>query len=368
MACAAHRSLRAPVAAALLRVPEPKAIIHTPGQPLSKPTWHPTSVTVRDVVIIGGGCSGLTAAIYASRARLDVLCVAGYEAGGQLMLTTDVENYPGFPDGILGPDLIENFRKQAERFGTSFLDRDVTAVDLSERPFKVTIEDEVVETRSIIVATGANARWLDLPSEARLRGHGISTCATCDGAFFRDKELIVAGGGDSACEEALFLTKFASKVTIVHRRDELRASKIMQERVLEHPKIEVLWNTEIVDYLGEKKVEGVRLIEHPEGNPKQNVPEEAWEDAGAHGGKTYDLAVDGVFIAIGHIPNTDIFDGQLDLAEQGYLKVHDRTRTNVEGVYASGDVHDTHYRQAVTAAGMGCMAAMDAEKWLESQH
>ncbi len=318
-------------------------------------------------MIIGSGPAGLTAALYAARANLDVLCIAGYEAGGQLMLTTDVENYPGFPEGVQGPELMERFRKQAERFGTGFIDRDATAVDATDRPFTVEVEGEVVEARSIIVATGADAKWLGLPNEEDYRGRGLSTCATCDGAFFKDKEVVVVGGGDSAMEESLFLTKFAEKVTIAHRRDEFRASQIMQDRVFDNEKIDVLWNTEVIEYLGNGHIEGVKMIEHPEGKPKQTVPESDWDNAGEHGGKTYDLETDGVFIAIGHKPNTDIFQGQLELDKKGYMKVENRTRTSVEGVFACGDVHDTHYRQAVTAAGMGCMAAMDCEKWLEAQ-
>ncbi len=318
-------------------------------------------------MIIGSGPAGLTAALYAARANLDVLCIAGYEAGGQLMLTTDVENYPGFPEGIQGPELMERFRKQAERFGTGFIDRDATAVDTDQRPFTVEVEGEVVEARSIIVATGADAKWLGLPNEEDFRGRGLSTCATCDGAFFKDKEVVVVGGGDSAMEEALFLTKFADKVTIAHRRDEFRASKIMQDRVFDHDKIDVLWNTEVIEYLGDGHIEGVKLIEHPEGKPKETIPEDDWDRPGEHGGKTYEFETDGVFIAIGHTPNTDIFQGQIELDQKGYLQVQDRTRTSAEGVFACGDVHDTHYRQAVTASGMGCMAAMDCEKWLEAQ-
>ena len=283
------------------------------------------------------------------------------------MLTTDVENYPGFPDGIQGPELMEKFRLQADRFGTGFIDRDATGIDVSEQPFKVEVEGETIETRSIIVATGADARWLGLPDEAQYRGRGVSTCATCDGAFFKDKEVVIVGGGDSAMEEALFLTKFANKVTVIHRRDTFRASAIMAERVLEHEKIDVLWNTEAIGYLGEGHVEGLRLLEHPEGKPKETIPEEAWEDPSAHGGKAYDFACDGVFIAIGHDPNTSIFQDVLETDSSGYMEVHDRTRTSVEGVFACGDVHDTHYRQAITAAGNGCMAAMDCEKWLENQ-
>jgi thioredoxin reductase (NADPH) len=324
-------------------------------------------VTVRDVVIIGSGPAGLTAALYNARANLDVLCIAGYEAGGQLMLTTDVENYPGFPEGIQGPDLMDKFRKQAQRFGTDFIDRDATDVDFSQRPFTVEVEGEEVQARAVIVATGARARWLGLDGQEAYRGKGLSTCATCDGAFFREKEVVVVGGGDSAMEEALFLTKFADKVTVIHRREELRASQIMADRALEHDKVDFLWNTEVVEYLGDGHIESVRLVEHPDGKPKQKIPDEDWDEAGKHGGKTYDFTTDGVFLAIGHDPNTEFLEGHLELDEKGYMVVEDTTRTSVEGVFACGDVHDTHYRQAVTAAGFGCQAAMDTEQWLEAQ-
>ncbi len=300
------------------------------------------------VIIIGSGPAGLTAAIYTARADLSPLMIEGLEAGGQLMLTTDVENYPGFPDGIMGPELMEQFRKQAERFGTRIVSSNVDQVDLSSRPFKVWVGEDEYAADSIIISTGASARWLGVPGEDRLRGYGVSSCATCDGFFFRDKQLIVVGGGDSAMEEAIFLTKFASTVTIVHRRDEFRASKIMARRALEHPKIEVMWNSVVEEITGETTVEGVRL--------RNVVTDEA-----------SDVSVDGVFVAIGHIPNTGIFKDQLELDEQGYI-IADGTRTSVEGVFAGGDVVDKIYRQAVTAAGMGCQAAIDAERWLESQH
>ncbi len=300
------------------------------------------------VIIIGSGPAGLTAAIYAARAELKPLMIEGMEAGGQLMLTTDVENYPGFPDGIMGPEMMELFRKQAERFGTRILRSDVSRVDLSKRPFRVWVGDELYETEAIIVSTGASARWLEVPGEEKLRGHGVSACATCDGFFFKDRDVVVVGGGDSAIEEALFLTKFASKVTIVHRRDELRASKIMATRALEHEKIEVRWNSVIEEILGDDSVTGVRL--------RDVVTNE-----------TQDLTTQGVFVAIGHTPNTAVFEGQLDLDGQGYLETGDNTATSVPGVFGAGDVVDFTYRQAVTAAGMGCEAAIDAERWLESQ-
>ncbi len=300
------------------------------------------------VIIIGSGPAGLTAAIYAARAELKPLMIEGMEAGGQLMLTTDVENYPGFPDGIMGPEMMELFRKQAERFGTRILRSDVSRVDLSKRPFQVWIGDELHETEAIIVSTGASARWLGVPGEDKLRGHGVSACATCDGFFFKDRDVVVVGGGDSAVEEALFLTKFASKVTIVHRRDEFRASKIMATRALDHEKIEVRWNSVVEEILGDDSVTGVRL--------RDVVTNE-----------TQDLATQGVFVAIGHTPNTAVFEGQLDLDDQGYIETGDHTATSVPGVFGAGDVVDFTYRQAVTAAGMGCEAAIDAERWLESQ-
>jgi thioredoxin reductase (NADPH) len=301
------------------------------------------------MVIIGSGPAGLTAAIYAARADLDPLMIEGYERGGQLMLTTDVENYPGFPDGIMGPELIEAFRKQAERFGTRIVSSDATRVDFSEQPFGVWVGEDEYRAETVIVATGASARWLDVEGEARLRGYGVSACATCDGFFFRDKSLVVVGGGDSAMEEALFLTKFADKVTIVHRRDQFRASKIMAQRALDHDKIDVAWNSAVDEVLGNDVVTGVRL---------KNV--ETGEDS--------TLEVDGVFVAIGHDPNTKIFQGQLELDKGGYIVTAPHgTRTSVDGVFAAGDVVDHVYQQAVTAAGHGCQAALDAEHWLESR-
>ena len=301
------------------------------------------------VIIIGSGPAGLTAAVYAARADLDPLMVEGMAAGGQLMLTTDVENYPGFPDGIMGPELMEQFRKQAERFGTRIVTADVTRVDFSSRPFKVWVDADEYEGDSVIISTGASARWLGLENEERLRGHGVSACATCDGFFFRNLEVAVVGGGDSAMEEALFLAKFASKVTIIHRRDEFRASKIMARRALEHEKIEVLWNTAVTDVLGDSQVEGLVL-----------------EDTTS--GETREMKADGLFLAIGHTPNTGQFVDQLDLDEAGYIvQSGPGTMTSVEGVFAAGDVADHTYRQAVTAAGSGCMAAIDAERWLAEQ-
>ncbi len=300
------------------------------------------------VVIIGSGPAGLTAAIYTARADMRPLMIEGMERGGQLMLTTDVENYPGFPDGIMGPELMEDFRKQAERFGTRIMSSDVTKVDFTSRPFKVWVDQDEYLADSVIISTGASARWLGLESETRLRGHGVSACATCDGFFFRGKEIAVVGGGDSAAEEALFLTKFASKVYLIHRRDELRASKIMANRVLEHDKIEVIWDTVVEDVLGDDLVSGLKLF--------NRVTEESSE-----------LAVEGLFLAIGHDPNTKIFQGIVDLDEQGYILTGANTMTSVPGVFAAGDVTDHVYRQAITAAGMGCQAAIDAERWLDEQ-
>ncbi len=303
---------------------------------------------VRNVIIIGSGPAGHTAALYAARANLSPLVLKGLDAGGQLMLTTDVENYPGFADGILGPELMEQMEKQAARFGAEILPVHVTSVDLSERPFRVHAGDQGWRARTLVVATGATAKWLGVPGEERLRGRGVSACATCDGFFFRERELVVVGGGDTATEEATFLTKFASKVTIVHRRDELRASPIMAQRALEHPKIEVIWDTVVEEVLGDEAVSGVRL---------RNLKT----------GDVHELATDGVFMAIGHTPNTSLFEGQLNL-KNGYIEVEEpRTSTSVEGVFAAGDVTDTIYRQAVTAAGQGCKAAIDAERLLEEE-
>jgi thioredoxin reductase (NADPH) len=303
-------------------------------------------MVVHKVLIIGSGPAGYTAALYAARARLEPLVVAGREHGGQLMLTTDVENYPGFPEGILGPELMDLFRAQAKRFGSTIVDKTATKVDLSRRPFKVEAEDETFEAESVIIATGASAKWIGLPNETKLRGHGVSSCATCDGAFFKNRELVVVGGGDSAMEEASFLTRFASKVTIVHRRHEFRASKIMQERVLKNPKIRVIWDCVVTDIMGSAGVTGVKLR-----NVKTDVVSE--------------FKCDGVFVAIGHEPNTQLFKGQVDLDSKGYVVLKKNSQTSVEGVFGAGDVHDLRYRQAITAAGAGCRAAMDAEKWLE---
>ena len=298
------------------------------------------------VAILGSGAAGLTAALYTGRAELKPLVITGVPAGGQLIITTEVENYPGFPEGIQGPELIDRMRQQAARFGAEFVDDNVTRVDFSRRPFRLeTGSNGTVEADAVIVATGAVARWLDLPSERRLQGHGVSACATCDGFFFKGKELAVVGGGDTAMEEALFLTNFATHVTIIHRRNLLRASSIMQERARSNPKISFLLDTEVDEVLGTDKVEGLR-VRH------------------ARTGKVTELKVGGLFVAIGHVPATEVFRGALEQDDLGYLKVGERTRTSVEGVFAAGDVQDHRYRQAVTAAGSGCMAALDAEKWL----
>jgi thioredoxin reductase (NADPH) len=298
------------------------------------------------VAIVGSGPAGLTAALYAARAELHPLVITGVPAGGQLLVTTDVENYPGFPEGIQGPELVDRMRRQAARFGTEFVDDNVTRVDFSKRPFVLeTGTNGTVAADAVIVATGANARWLDLPSENRLKGHGVSACATCDGFFFKGKELAVVGGGDTAMEEALFLTNFATRVTIIHRRDKFRASTIMLERARAHPKIAFLVDSAVTDVLGRETVEGLRV---------KNLKT----------GTQTDLKVGGLFVAIGHVPATEVFRGALDLDPEGYVRVHHDTLTSVEGVFAAGDVHDRRYRQAVSAAGSGCMAAIDAERWL----
>jgi thioredoxin reductase (NADPH) len=300
------------------------------------------------VIIIGSGPAGLTAAIYAARADLAPIVIAGFTPGGQLMLTSEVENYPGFPDGIDGPELMAKMRDQAVRFGSRMVDVDAESVDMSTRPFTVTASGTTYTADALILATGASAIWLGLESETAMRGRGVSACATCDGFFFRDAKVAVVGGGDSALEEALFLTKFAREVVIIHRRDHLRGSRIMQNRAFEHPRISFRWDTEVVEVLGGDRITGLRLRNARTG-------EESTEEFG------------GLFVAIGHRPNTDIFRGWLPVDQKGYLVVHDKTRTPIEGVFVAGDVHDHRYRQAVTAAGDGCMAAIDAERWLEDQ-
>jgi thioredoxin reductase (NADPH) len=304
---------------------------------------------MRNMVIIGSGPAGLTAAVYAARANLQPLLIEGKEPGGQLTLTTLVENFPGFPEGIMGPDLMEAMRKQAQRFGAEVVSSYVNAVKLSEQPFRVYYGDKEVQTKTVVISTGSSAKLLGLESEISLMGHGVSTCATCDGFFYRGKEIAVVGGGDSAMEEATFLTKFATKVSLIHRRDTLRASKIMQDRAVKNPKIQFLLNTVVEEVVGTKQ-EGVSALK------LRNV-------------KTRDLSdlkIDGMFVAIGHNPNTEIFKGQVDLDDQGYVKTQaNSTRTNIPGVFACGDVQDPVFRQAITAAGSGCMAAMEAERWLE---
>ena len=312
--------------------------------------------SIRNVIIIGSGPAGFTAALYAARANLSPLVLAGVKWGGQLMLTTDVENYPGFPQGILGPDLMQLFRKQAERFGAEILNEDVTLVNLKSRPFAITADGKSYQTQSVIIATGAEAQWLNLENEQRLIGRGVSSCAPCDAFFFKDKKVVVVGGGDSAMEEALTLTKFATEVAIIHRRDQFRASKIMFDRTKANKKISFILNSEVVDVLGKDKVEGVKVKDVKTGKEK-------------------DIAVDGMFLAIGHKPLSDIFKGHIELDEMGYVRRIPQgdgpgkfqMTTSVEGVFVAGDVHDYHFRQAVTAAGYGSMAALEAEKWIESQ-
>ena len=306
---------------------------------------------MRNVVIVGSGCAGLTAAIYAARANLKPLVIRGLEAGGQLTLTTLVENFPGFPKGVQGPELIERMQNQAAEFGAEFMEGHVTRADLSRRPLVIDVESEAIQTRTLIIASGALARMLGLESERKLLGHGVSTCATCDGYFYRGKEVAVVGGGDTAAEEALFLTRYATQVSIIHRRDQLRASKIMQDRLYHNPKINFIWDSQVVDVLDVDRgeVTGVKLKDT----------------------KTGDEAIKschGVFMGIGHSPNTSLFRGQLDMNEVGYLITHDGSKTNLPGVFAAGDVQDHVYRQAITAAGSGCMAAIDAERFLEAEH
>ena len=300
-----------------------------------------------DVIIIGSGPAGYTAAIYAARANLSVLMLQGYQVGGQLMLTSDVENYPGFEEGIVGPSMMEKFEAQARRFGTELIPEDVISVEFRIRPFKVTTDSGEYQARAIIISTGASAKWLGLPSEQRLQGRGVSACATCDGFFFKNKDVAVIGGGDTAMEEATFLTRYANHVTVIHRRDTLRASKIMQDRAFKNPKISFIWDTEITEVLGENEVTGLRL----------------------HNMKTDEVStipIQGFFLAIGHQPNTELFKGILDMDNVGYIVPVEHTMTNIPGVFAAGDVTDHRYRQAVTAAGDGCRAAIDAERWLES--
>jgi thioredoxin reductase (NADPH) len=306
---------------------------------------------MRNVMIMGSGCAGLTAAIYAARANLKPLVIRGLEAGGQLTLTTLVENFPGFPKGVQGPELIERMQNQAAEFGAEFMEGHVSGADLSRRPFVIDLGSETVEARTLIIASGASAKMLGLESERKLLGHGVSTCATCDGYFYRGKEVVVVGGGDTAAEEATFLTRYAAQVSIIHRRDQLRASKIMQDRLYHNPKINFIWDSLVVDVLDVNRgeVTGIKLK-----NTKT-------------GGETI-KSCDGVFMGIGHSPNTSLFRGQLEMNEVGYLMTHDGSKTNVPGVFAAGDVQDHIYRQAVTAAGSGCMAAIDAERFLEAEH
>jgi thioredoxin reductase (NADPH) len=300
-----------------------------------------------DVIIIGSGPAGLTAAIYSTRADLKTLVISGVKWGGQLMLTTLVENFPGFPEGIQGPDLMTNMRKQAEKFGTEFVDDDFTAADFSVQPFKISVGDKTYEGKSVIIATGADTKWLGVPGEKEKIGHGVSSCAPCDAAFFRNKKVIVVGGGDSAMEEALVLSKFATNVIIVHRRDSFKASEIMQKRVKENPKIKIMFNSEITEVLGDLRVEKVKIK-----NNQTNAINE--------------MPIGGIFVAIGHMPNSTMFTG-IDLDEQGFVKIHDHNLTNVDGVFVAGDIHDNHYKQAITAAGFGCAAALEVQKWLSEQ-
>lgn len=300
-----------------------------------------------DVIVVGSGPSGFTAAIYTTRGAASTLVIAGEKWGGQLMLTTEVDNYPGFPEGIQGPELMMKMRKQAERFGAEIVEKNVSSVDFSKSPFELMAGDQKHLAKSVIVATGADTRWLGIPGEEKLRGRGVSSCAPCDAPFFKEKNVAVIGGGDSAMEEALVLTKYASQITVIHRRNEFKASKVMQEKVLNHEKIKVIWDTDVLEFLGGQKLEKVRTK-----NVKTNEESE--------------LDFDGAFVAIGHTPSTSIFKGPIELDRKGYVVVHDHTKTNVNGVFVAGDVHDYHYRQAVTAAGYGCMAGMEALKYLET--
>lgn len=317
-----------------------------------------TNSDIRNVIIIGSGPAGYTSAIYTARAELKPLMITGNSEGGQLMITTEVENFPGAKEGITGPELMADMKAQAQRFGTEYINADVTKVDMDKKPFTLHLDNgKEYQAKAVIIATGANARWLDIPSEQEYRGHGVSACATCDGFFFKNKKVMVIGGGDSALEEANFLTKFASKVTIVHRRDELRGSKIMQDRAFDNPKIDFIWDSVVEEILGKQ--------EEKNGIKHKNVTGIKLKNKKT--GEINEIDTDGVFIAIGHTPNTKIFKDQLELDEKGYIQVKKQTSTNVEGVFACGDVVDSYYRQAVTAAGMGCKSAIDVEKWLQEQ-
>ncbi len=324
-----------------------------------------------DVIILGSGPAGLTAAIYTTRAGLKTLVLAGSPKGndpsripgGQLMVTTAVENYPGFPDGIQGPDLMDKMRQQAARFGAELVDANGTAIEGRQSPFTVRTEEQTYEARAVIIATGASAKWIGIPSEQKFMNHGVTACAVCDGFFYRNMDVVVVGGGDSAMEDALFLTKLCKSVTVIHRRDGFRASKIMQDRLLKAPNAKVLWNTEVFEILGEDKVHSVRLVTHPQGSPRA-VHEKDPKDPQL---KIWELPTQGVFVAIGHLPDTAEFKGVVELDAKEYVAVRDHVRTNVPGIFSAGDVHDSHYRQAVTAAGFGCMAALEAERWLATQ-
>jgi len=324
-----------------------------------------------DVIIIGSGPAGLTAAIYTGRANLKTLVLGGSPKegdpsripGGQLMVTTAVENFPGFPDGVQGPDLMDKMRHQATRFGAEVVDVNATSMDFTSRPFAIQTEENAYEGRAVIIATGASAKWLGIESERRLMNHGVTACAVCDGYFYRGMDVVVVGGGDSAMEDSLFLTKMCKSVAVIHRRESFRASKIMQDRLLKAPNAKVVWNTEVLEILGGDKVTGVRLVTHPRGNPRAAYAKDPKDPAL----KVWEMPTQGVFIAIGHSPDTDVFKGHVGLDVKGYVAVQGHVRTNVEGVFAAGDVHDAHYRQAVTAAGFGCMAALEAERWLAGQ-
>ena len=307
---------------------------------------------IHNVIIVGSGPAGLTAAIYAARANLNPIVFEGKQPGGQLTITTDVENYPGFPKGIMGPELMDLFRKQAQRFGAETYFKNVDKIKLKNTPFELTVGNEIYKSKSVIIATGASAKLLGMESESKLMGHGVSACATCDGFFFKDKEVVVVGGGDSAMEEATFLTKFASKVTIVHRKDQFRASKIMQKRVFDNPKIDILWNHQVVDMIGEPDKDGLEKAILKNQN-----------------GENVEFKCDGLFLAIGHKPNSDFLDNQIKMDETGYIITEsDSTATSIKGVYACGDIQDTVYRQAITAAGSGCMSAIEVERYLETLH